>query len=66
MPAETPAGWLSRCTAPACRGEFARDSDVWQYSNSKLMSIMAAREMARRLKARAKCRVGAMLRNQLS
>ncbi|KAL4439975.1 hypothetical protein ABPG75_002976 [Micractinium tetrahymenae] len=31
-------------------GEFARDSDVWQYSNAKLCSVMAAREMARRLK----------------
>ncbi|KAL4420287.1 hypothetical protein ABPG77_005627 [Micractinium sp. CCAP 211/92] len=31
-------------------GEFARDSDIWQYSNSKLCSVMVAREMARRLK----------------
>lgn len=52
-----PLHWPARCTAPACRGEFARDSDLWQYSNSKLMSIMAAREMARRLKESAGCRV---------
>ncbi|KAI7836889.1 hypothetical protein COHA_009221 [Chlorella ohadii] len=31
-------------------GEFARDSDLWQYANSKLMSLMAACEMACRLK----------------
>ena len=32
------------------RGEFARDSDLWQYRNSKLYTVMAAREMAKRLK----------------
>ncbi|PRW33149.1 WW domain-containing oxidoreductase isoform X1 [Chlorella sorokiniana] len=31
-------------------GDFARDSDLWQYANSKLMAVMAAREMARHLK----------------
>lgn len=36
---------------PLAGGEFARDSDIWQYSNSKLCSVMVAREMARRLKA---------------
>ncbi|KAI3431715.1 hypothetical protein D9Q98_004759 [Chlorella vulgaris] len=31
-------------------GQFARDSDLWQYADSKLMCMMAAREMAKRLK----------------
>ncbi|EFN52744.1 hypothetical protein CHLNCDRAFT_138321 [Chlorella variabilis] len=31
-------------------GEWARDSDLWQYSNSKLYCLMSAREMAKRLK----------------